>query len=165
MAKGGPGKAHREGITLMQLADKFPDEETATKWIESIVWQGGRFCPKCGGVETKESPGVMPYWCPDCRRSFSVRIGTIFEGSKVPLRKWAFAIYLEYTSLKGVSSMKLHRDLGVTQKTAWFMLHRIREAWMDDHGSTFDGPTEVDETYVGGKRQNIEVVLENRTVV
>ena len=69
----------------------------------------------------------LPYYCPSCKRAFSVRIGTALERSKVPLRKWLFAIYLEMTSLKGVSSMKLHRDLKVTQKTAWFMLHRIRE--------------------------------------
>ena len=77
------------------------------------------------------------------------------ERSKVPLRKWVFAIYLEMTSLKGVSSLKLHRDLGVTQKTAWFMLHRIREAWTDEEGATLPGPVEADETFVGGRRRNM----------
>ena len=96
----------------------------------------------------------MPYWCSDCRSYFSVRTGTALERSKVPLRKWAFAIYLELTSLKSVSSMKLHRDIGVTQSTAWFMLHRIREAWDGSNGSTFAGPVEVDETYFGGKERN-----------
>ncbi len=85
-------------------------------------------------------------------QGFSVRIGTALERSKVPLRKWAFAIYLEMTSLKSVSSMKLHRDLRVTQKTAWFMLHRIREAWADERTALFSGPVEADETYIGGKR-------------
>ena len=85
----------------------------------------------------------------------SVRIGTALERSKVPLRKWVFAIYLEMTSLKGVSSMKLHRDIGVTQKTAWFMLHRIREAWTQERETLFAGPVEADETYVGGKRANM----------
>ena len=96
----------------------------------------------------------MPYRCTDCRAYFSVKTGTALEGSKVPLRKWAFAIYLEVTSLKGVSSMKLHRDIGVTQKTAWFMLHRLREAWALEKTEPFDGPIEVDETYIGGLEKN-----------
>ena len=84
-----------------------------------------------------------------------MRTGTTLERSKVPLRKWALAIYLVTTSLKGVSSMKLHRDLKVTQKTAWFMLHRIRETWGQDDTPPFPGPVEVDETYVGGRRKNM----------
>ena len=97
----------------------------------------------------------MPYWCSDCRSYFSVRTGTVLERSRVPLRKWAIAIYLEITSLKSISSMKLHRDIGVTQSTAWFMLHRIREAWVSPGSGPFSGPVEVDETYVGGKRRNM----------
>ncbi|MCY4571973.1 MAG: IS1595 family transposase [Gemmatimonadetes bacterium] len=98
----------------------------------------------------------MPYWCPDCRSYFSVRTGTAIARSKIPLRKWAIAIYLEMTSLKGVSSMKLHRDLGISQKSAWFMLHRIREAWSwDARKDAFLGPVEADETYFGGKRKNM----------
>lgn len=116
---------------------------------------GRASCPRCGSTETTEAPGDMPYWCPDCRRRFSVRIATSMERSKVPLRKWVFAIYLEMTSLKGVSSMKLHRDLKVTQKTAWFMLHRIREAWAQERAALFSGPVEVDETYIGGLRKNM----------
>lgn len=153
-----PGKAHRVGVTLLALLDLFPDEESATRWFESQVWPNGRRCGHCGGKVTSEVPNVkpMPYWCSTCRSYFSVRTGTALERSKVPLRKWAIAIYLELTSLKSISSMKLHRDLGVTQKTAWFMLHRIREAWADadDHGS-FSGPVEVDETFFGGKRKNM----------
>ena len=110
MAKSGPGKAHREGISLIELGDMFPDEATATAWFESRVWPTGRHCPRCGCVDTSETPGNMPYWCSGCRRRFSVRVGTAMERSKVPLRKWAVAIYLEMTSLKGISSMKLHRD-------------------------------------------------------
>ena len=97
----------------------------------------------------------MPYWCRDCRSYFSVRTGTVIAHSKVPLRKWALAIYLELTSLKSISSMKLYRDIGVSQPTAWFMLHRIREAWSSPVGNSFAGPVEVDETYVGGKRKNM----------
>ena len=155
MAQKAPGKSHREGITMMQLADMFPDEASAREWFESQVWADGRTCPRCGSVRTHEaSHAKSPYRCTDCRAYFSVKTGTALEGSKVTLRKWAFAIYLEVTSLKGVSSMKLHRDIGVTQKTAWFMLHRLREAWALDKGEPFDGPVEVDETYIGGLEKN-----------
>ena len=154
MAKSGPGKAHREGISLIELGDMFPDEATATAWFESRVWPNGRHCPRCGCVETSKTPGNMPYWCSGCRRRFSVRVGTAMERSKVPLRKWAVAIYLEMTSLKGISSMKLHRELKVTQRTAWFMLHRIREAWNAECEGLFAGPVEVDETYFGGREGN-----------
>ncbi len=153
-----PGKAHREGITLLALLDMFPDEKTATQWFEAQVWPTGRCCGHCGNVATKTVPNAkpMPYWCRDCRSYFSVRTGTALERSRVPLRKWAIAIYLELTSLKSISSMKLHRDISVTQSTAWFMLHRIREAWSQsvEHDS-FSGPVEVDETYFGGKRRNM----------
>ena len=157
MTKKAPGKSHREGMTLVQLMDMFPSEEAAAEWFESIVWEGGRHCPKCGSVETKEVPNAkpMPYWCGACRSYFSVRTGTPMARSNVPLRKWAIAIYLVLTSLKSVSSMKLHRDIGVSQRAAWFMLHRIREAWGEDDDEPFDGPVEVDETYMGGKRKNM----------
>ena len=97
----------------------------------------------------------MPYWCADCRSYFSVKTGTAIARSKVPLRKWAIAIYLCLTSLKSVSSLKLHRDIGVSQPTAWFMLHRIREAWAGENSAPFDGPVEVDETYIGGRKKNM----------
>lgn len=160
MAKSGPGKADREGISLFELNEMFPDERTATEWFESLIWSNGdRFCPRCGSTETRvasETSG-LPYYCPSCKRAFSVKIGTALEKSKIPLRKWIFAIYLEMTSLKGVSSMKLHRDIGVTQKTAWFMLHRIREAWANEGARRFGGPVEVDETFIGGKRKNMSL--------
>ena len=95
----------------------------------------------------------MPYWCTDCRSYFSVKVGTVMEASKLSMRKWAIAIYLETTSLKGVSSMKLHRDLKIRQASAWFMLQRIREA-MQSGDPLFDGPVEADETYIGGKEAN-----------
>ncbi len=152
-----PGKSHRKGITLMQLMDMFPDEISATRWFEAQVWSAGRCCGHCGSVETKEVPKAkpMPYWCRDCRSYFSVRTGTPLAHSRVCIRKWAIAIYLCSTSLKGVSSMKLHRDLGVTQRTAWFMLHRLRKAWEEESDERFDGPVEIDETYIGGKRKNM----------
>ena len=141
MAKA-PGKSHREGITLMQLADMFPDEDAARKWFEAIRWPDGRYCGHCGSTETKEVPNAkpMPYWCKSCRSYFSVRTGTTIQNSRLPLRKWAFAVYLYVTNLKGVSSMKLHRDLGITQKTAWFMLHRLRDAWGESGLEAFTAP-------------------------
>ena len=158
MARKAPGKAHREGVTLVQLMDMFPDEKAATEWFESTIWPNGRHCPKCGSERTREaSHKDMPYWCSDCRSYFSVRTGTAMQASKVPLRKWAIAIYLCLTSLKSVSSMKLQRDIGVSQPTAWFMLHRIREAWAVDDDDQLDGPAEVDETYFGGKRENMSL--------
>ena len=158
MAHKSPGKSHREGMTLVQMMDLFPTEEAATAWFESVVWERGRCCGKCGGTRTSKVPNAkpMPYWCPDCRSYFSVRTGTPMARSNVPLRKWAIAIYLCLTSLKSVSSMKLHRDICVTQRTAWFMLHRIRQAWAEgDDTDPFDGSVEVDETYMGGKRANM----------
>ena len=160
-SNGGPGHSHREGMTLAELFEMFPTEQAAAEWFESVVWPDGRCCGNCGSVNTGRVPNAkpMPYWCSDCRSYFSVRTGTAIARSKVPLRKWAIAIYLELTSLKSISSMKLHRDIGVTQKTAWFMLHRIREAWAHDadgsEASRFDGPVEADETYIGGKAKNM----------
>ena len=152
-----PGKAHREGITLIQLCDMFPDEDSARQWFEQMFWHGERCCGHCGSIRTTTaSHACMPYWCSDCRSYFSVRTGTVLENSRLPLRKWVIAIYLELTSLKSVSSMKLHRDIGVSQPTAWFMLHRIREAWnVPSGGNPFSGPVEVDETYFGGKAKNM----------
>ena len=154
-----PGKANRNGLTVVQIVEMFPDEETATKWFEGEFWPEERCCGHCGGIRTKKaSHKTMPYWCTDCRKYFSVRTGTVLAHSKAPLKKWVIAIYLELTSLKGISSMKLHRDIGVTQSTAWFMLHRIREAWKRDNngnGTRFSGPVEVDEAYMGGKRRNM----------
>ena len=158
MAKSAPGKHYREGISIIELADMFPDEQSATKWFQKLVWPHGRHCPRCGCTETNVAAKTsgLPYYCQGCQQPFSVRIGTALERSKVPLRKWVFAIYLEMTSLKGVSSIKLHRDIKVTQKTAWFMLHRIREAWSGECAAVpFIGPVEVDETYIGGKRRNM----------
>ena len=152
-----PGKSHRKGLTFLQVADMFPDEDSAIKWFEETLWMGERCCGKCGSVRTRKATHkTMPYWCSDHRGYFSVRTGTPLAKTNVPLRKWAIAIYLELTSLKGISSMKLHRDIGVSQPTAWFMLHRIREAWNKPHGDgSFSGPVEVDEAYLGGKRRNM----------
>ena len=164
MAHSAPGKAHRDGISIIELMEMFPDEATATAWFESLIWPHARGCGHCGSVTTREVPNAkpMPYWCTDCRSYFSVRTGTALSHSKVPLRKWAIAIYLELTSLKGVSSMKLHRDIDVSQKAAWFMLHRIREAWAAPTSGKLAGPVEVDESYFGGLEANKHASVRDR---
>ena len=153
----GPGKAYRQGMTVMEMTEMFGTEAKAVEWFEGLHWPDGHMCClKCGSAEGAyrvASGKPMPYRCSDCKQYFSLKTGTSMEDSKLPLRLWAWAIYLEMTSLKGVSSMKLHRDLGVRQATAWFMLHRIREAFADVAGA-FTGPVEVDETYVGGIERN-----------
>ena len=150
-----PGRAERVGLSLEQLFDLVPDEDAARTWFEDVRWVDGRYCPHCEEENTKrvKNNKPMPYWCPDCRHYFSVKTGTAMQGSPIPLRKWVIAFYLMSTNLKGVSSMKLHRDLGITQKTAWYMVHRIREAWKA-HEDVVTGPVEVDETYIGGKEKN-----------
>ena len=147
-----PGTSDRQGISLVQLLEMFPDEDAAREWFEAKRWPGGVRCARCNGamVNKVKSQKPMPWRCSDCKKYFSVKMGTFMAESKVPLRKWAIAIYLVSTSLKGVSSMKLHRDLEVTQKTAWFMAHRIREALSADD-DMMRGPAEVDETYPGGR--------------
>ena len=156
MTGKAPGKSHREGISLMELADMFPDEQSAVQWFEQWRWPDGRHCPHCGALETHHVPKAkpMPYFCNDCRSYFSAKTGTSIQSSKLPLRKWVFAIYLFVTSLKGVSSMKLHRDIKVTQKTAWFMLQRLREAWDETGLEVFEGPSQVDESFWGGRETN-----------
>ena len=141
----------------MQMTEMFGTEEKAVSWFEGLHWPDGQMCClKCGSVEGAyrvKRGKPMPYRCSECKEYFSLKTGTSMEDSKLPLRLWAWAIYLEMTSLKGVSSMKLHRDLGIRQATAWFMLHRIREAFADVSGA-FAGPVEIDETYMGGKERN-----------
>ena len=152
----GPGKSNRKGITLLELAEMFPTQESAREWFEGIVWSSGeRHCPRCASLNTYECKHVkMPYRCRDCGKYFSVKTGTLMAGSPLPLKTWLYAIYLDCTSLKGVSSMKLHRDLGISQPTAWYMQQRIREAFAHVGPLIFQGPVEVDETFVGGIERN-----------
>lgn len=137
----------------------FPNEQAAVEWFERQRWPDGEICClRCGSMNAYrvKSGKPMPYRCRDCKKYFSLKTNSAMEASNLPLRKWVWAIYLEVTSLKGVSSMKLHRDLNVAQETAWFMLHRIREGLAAEaaHLDRFEGPVEVDESYFGGKEHN-----------
>ena len=155
--KRGPGKAYRKGISLLEVTERFNTVEKAEAWFIEQRWPTGVACPFCGtlNVATVASRKPQPFRCreKECRKSFSVKTGTVLHSSNIPLNKWAIAFYLYSTNLKGVSSMKLHRDLGITQKAAWHMAHRIRET-LSAAGGRFTGPVEVDETYIGGKERN-----------
>ena len=156
MSGNGSGKSDRKGMTLAEMFKMFPDDEAAMEWFEANVWRDGRRCGRCGSDDTvPASHPTMPYWCGGCRKYFSVKFGTIMEHSKISYQHWAMATYQFATNLKGVSSMKLHRDLGITQKSAWFMGQRLRECWggLADV-SNMKGPVEVDETWVGGIEKN-----------
>ena len=150
-----PGKSHRKGLSVKAFFKMFPDDSTAEKWFVGQRWPNGIACPHCGSVniQTGAKHPTMPYRCRDCRKRFSAKTGTAMEGSNLGFQTWVIAMYLLSTGIKGVSSMKLHRDLEITQKTAWFIGHRLRESWTKDKG-LFSGPVEVDETYIGGKEKN-----------
>ena len=158
MAHKAPGKSDREGISLKKLMAMFPDEDAARSWIEAQVWPDDPYCPHCGStnVQTPIKHRTMTHRCRDCpnRPQFSLKTGTVMQGTKLPYRDWAIAIYLLVTNLKGVSSMKLHRDLEITQKSAWHLSHRLRKAF-ENGEALFSGPVEADETYIGGKRKNM----------
>ena len=157
MTQKAPGRSHRTGMTVMELLRKFPDDEAAEKWFEAQRWPEGRFCPDCGSTNTVvvASRKPMPYRCRDCRHHFSVRKGTVMQSSKLGLQKWAIALYMMTTGIKGTSSMKLYLEVGIRQGTAWFLMQRIREGFMDGQDKPFPGPVEADETFVGGKRKNM----------
>ena len=156
MAHKAPGRSHRRGMTVIQLFELFPDNAAAEAWFEKQRWPEGRFCPDCGSTNTVvvKSRKPMPFRCRDCRQHFSVRKGTVMEASKIGLQKWAIALYMMTTGLKGTSSMKLYREVGIRQATAWFLMQRIREGFLAGVDLPFPGPVEVDETYIGGKEKN-----------
>ena len=155
MKHKAPGKHYRKGLSLPQLFKMFPNDGTAEAWFVKARWPDGVCCPLCGSVNVQSGAKhkTMPYRCRDCRVRFSARTGTALEASNKGFQVWVIAIYLLATNLKSVSSMKLSRDLKITQRTAWHLAHRIREAWKSK-GELFAGPVEVDETFIGGKERN-----------
>lgn len=148
MKQKGSGKADRNGLSVQQLFKIFPGDKTAEKWFVDQRWGDESYCPHCGSlnVQSGAKHKTMPYRCREkqCAKRFSVRTGTVMESSNLGYQTWVVAIYLMTTSLKDVSSMKLHRDLDITQKSAWHLAHRIREAFDSFEGSGMAGPVEVD---------------------
>lgn len=143
----------RSTISTFQLFQKFPDVESARKYLESRLWPKGVTCPTC---QKTDRIGVRKdgfYRCHACKLDFTVRTGTIFERSHVPLHKWVYAMYLLVTSRKGISSLQLGKEIGITQKSAWFVLQRLREACGNDL-TMLRGIVEVDEVYLGGLEFN-----------
>ncbi|PPD57285.1 IS1595 family transposase [Dehalogenimonas etheniformans] len=141
--------------TLVGMIKKFPDEQSCIDHLTEVKWHESPFCPYCGSHKVYHFKDHRTHKCGDCRKRFSVKVGTIFEDTKIPLKKWFMAIYLITAHKKGISSVQLGKDIGVTQKTAWFILHRLREAAKTE---AFNAPlkncVEVDETYIGGKEKN-----------
>jgi transposase-like protein len=139
--------------TLTEFADYFCDEETCVKHFTEIRFASGEYCPHCGHNEIYKFSNGKRYRCAKCKQDFTIRTGTVFGESKLPLRKWFMAIYLLSTSNKGISSVQLAKQIGVTQKTGWFIDHRIRSAMKQNKGQLF-GQVEADETWIGGKDKN-----------
>lgn len=154
-----PGRNHRDGISLVQLFKLFPDDEAAEDWFVQTRWPNGVACHYCGSTNVLVGAAhkTMPYRCreKDCRKRFSVRTGTVMQSSKLGFQVWAIACYLMSVNLKGISSMKLHRELSVTQKSAWHLAHRLRTALIATDDAGFTGPVEVDEAHIGGKYKNM----------
>ena len=140
----------KSSISTFELFQRFPDQESARLYFEAARWPDGAVCPACGEAKRIGARKGGFYRCNACLSDFTIRTGTIFERSKVPLHKWIYAMYLLVTSRKGISSLQLHSQIGVTQKTAWFMLQRLREACGNDP-TELAGIVEIDEVYIGGK--------------
>lgn len=140
--------------TLPQLLDYFKDEQTCREYLEQQRWNGEPVCPFCNTKNPYRTNRGFKCRNKECYKKFTVTVGTIYENSKVPLRTWFAAVYLCTSSKKGISSLQLHRQLGVTQKTAWFILHRIREMLRAKAPHMLKDVVEIDETLVGGKNKN-----------
>lgn len=136
---------------LPQLLKRFPDDKTAREYFEKERWAGCPECPYCGSNKWYKLKDYKKYKCGDCRKIYTVTVGTVFESSTIPLNIWFAAMYLLASHKKGISSVQAAKDLGVTQKTAWFMLHRIREMAREKEHIVLNGIVEMDETYMGRK--------------
>lgn len=141
--------------TLFQMMVALPDEQAAIDHFTAIRWKNGAFCSLCGGTRVYHFSDQRTHKCGDCRKRFSIKVGTIFEDSKIGLRQWMMAVWLITSHKKGIASTQLAKDIGVTQKTAWFMLHRLRHAAQtQSFNRPLSGEVEADETFVGGKEKN-----------
>jgi transposase-like protein len=141
---------------LLEAVRYFSDLDVATDFVASLRWPDGPVCPRCGSVEYSFIKTRRLWKCKACKKQYSVKVGTIFEDSALGLDKWLPAVWLIANSKNGISSHELARALGTTQKSAWFMLHRIRLAMRSDSFKSLSGEVEVDETYIGGKARNMK---------
>jgi transposase-like protein len=171
-------KDEQDELTLVSLAQEYADEDKARGLLESLYWPNGPVCPHCKNTgtaakgvvaltskATSKRPGRKGlYFCGSCRKQFSVTVGTVFEGSHIPISKWLMAMFIICSSKKSISANQLHRMLKITYKTSWFMLHRIRHA-MSPEIAMLKGTVEVDETYVGGKGDQRTVSARKTPVV
>jgi transposase-like protein len=140
-------------ISTFQLFQMFPDAESARLYLESRLWENGAVCPSCASKERITARKGEFYRCNACKLDFTIRTGTIFERSHIPLHKWLYAMYLLVTARKGISSMQLAKEIGITQKSAWFLLQRLREACAGKL-EKLQGMVEIDECFIGGKEAN-----------
>ncbi len=141
--------------SLFGLMEAFPDEQSCIDHLRSIRWRDGEFCPYCGSNRVHHFSDRKTFKCGECRQRFSIKVGTIFENTKLPLRKWFMAIWLITNHPKGIASVTLAKDLKITQKTAWFVLHRLRHAARtNSFNAPLKGDVEADSTFVGGKEKN-----------
>lgn len=143
-------------LNLYDFSQRFPTEDSARLFFENNRWKSnGRICSHCGSVSTVECKNHKPmsYRCKDCRKHFSVRTGTVLEESRLPLQKWLIAIYMMTTACEGISSTQMAQQLGITQKSAWFLAKRIRKSWLYSKidNNKLDETVEIDETFIGEK--------------
>ena len=144
-------------LSTFEFFQKFPNEEAARQFFEARRWNGEAVCGHCGSVSVSECKDHKPmaYRCKDCRKHFSVRTGTVLAESRLPLQKWLLAIFMLTSARKGIPSTQMARELGITQKSAWFLAQRIRETWLGNgSGTDMGNHVQVDETFVGGKEKN-----------
>lgn len=141
--------------SLFDLMDAFPDEQSCVDHLRAIRWCDGEYCPHCNGNKIYHFSDRKTFKCGECRKRFSIKVGTIFEDTKLPLRKWFMAIWMVTNHPKGIASVTLAKDLKITQKTAWFVMHRLRHAARtSSFNAPLKGDVESDTTYVGGKEKN-----------
>ena len=145
----------RKPTNLLEAVRYFSDLDVANEFVANLRWPDGPVCPRCEGREYSYLKTRRLWKCKSCKKQYSVKVGTIFEDSPLGLDKWLPAVWLAANSKNGISSHELARSLGVTQKSAWFMLHRIRLAMQTGSFVKFSGPVEVDETYIGGLARNM----------